>query len=95
MRPTTRFDKTIAIAIVLGLFYVGHAISSRSTSGSAPTLARAAHAQVLAPSATVDGFDTIITQSTDGRTLYVWTFEKWDQDHIRMPVFRETVEIKE
>ena len=33
-----------------------------------------------------------LTISPDGRTLYVWSFEKWDHDHMLLPVYVATVE---
>ncbi len=60
-----------------------------------PVAAAVGPAQVVAPAITTDGLDVIITQDPRGRKLYVWSFEKWDQDHVRLPVYLGAVEATE
>ena len=81
------FWKIIAVAAVIGLFMLG-------PSRPAP-LGTPAFAQTLVPGTTATGQDLYITQSEDGRRLFVWSFERWDQDRLLMPAYLGVVEAQD
>ncbi len=65
-----RFSKLLGTAIAVGLFYVGTAIFVHSGESMTPT----ANAQLIAPSLTQRHDDVLITTSSDGTRLHLWTF---------------------
>ena len=95
MPRSDRFWKLIALALVAGVFYLGLSLRSLDPGHRSPTFLAQASGQLMTPATTSEGQDLIITQSVDGRTLYVWAFEKWDHDHNRLPVFRAEIAIEE
>ena len=82
------FWKIIAVAAVIGLFMLG---SSRPD----PLGGTTAFAQTLVPGTTANGQDLYITQSQDGRRLFVWSFERWDQDRLLMPTYLGVVQAQD
>jgi hypothetical protein len=67
----TRFWRMIAVAVVVGLFYVGHGLHQ----GSADGLLSTADAQTMVYFDNSDGGSTppiLFTQSQDGSKIYAW-----------------------
>ncbi len=95
MPGNDRFWRLTALALVAGVFYLGFSLRSLDSEHRPFTFLAQASGQLMAPATTSEGQDLIITQSVDGRTLYIWAFEKWDLDHIRLPVFRAEIPIEE
>ncbi len=62
------FWKITAVAFVAGLFYVGSGLRPGT---SVPLFATPAMANVAVAN---DQVETVITASSDGRTLYVWRY---------------------
>lgn len=69
-RRNDRFWKLMAVALVIGVFYLGTVIFISGGQSLTPK----ADAQIIAPSLTQTHDDVLITSSVDGKTLYLWTF---------------------
>lgn len=82
---TDRTGKLLVAGLVAGLFYVGTALFSLSGA----SMTQSADAQFLAPSLTTTHDDVLITNSLDGKKLYIWTFgHRQTLDVNRMPIFQ-------
>lgn len=65
-----RFSRLVGAAIAAGLFYVGTAVLVHSGEAVTP----GASAQLIAPSLTQTHEDVLVTSSSDGTRLHLWTF---------------------
>jgi hypothetical protein len=83
-----RFWKLLAIVFVAALFYAADAV--HRLAGAGP-LTPQAGAQVIGPAVTEYDEDVLVTSSSDGRVLYIWTFGPWKLDEWRVPQFRHRV----
>jgi hypothetical protein len=70
----SRFWRCIALALVAGLFYVGHGLRDPSPlEVPLPSIATQARADVGVTSVPYqDNHSLIVTASDDGKTIYVW-----------------------
>jgi hypothetical protein len=83
-----RFWKLIAVVLVAALFYAADAVHRLAGAGPLTPQARA---QVVGPAMTEYAENVLVTASSDGRTLYIWTFGPWKLDEWRVPQFRHSV----
>lgn len=87
-KKSDRTWKVLTAAFIVALFYIGSGLHEMA--GGAP-LANQAHADVIGGSVTQDHEDVLITSSSDGRKLYLWTFGPWNLSERRVPELKRVV----
>lgn len=83
--------KLLTAAFIVALFYIGSALN-QLVGGEPLTQQAFGQAGVIGPAMTIDAEDTLITSSSNGRTLYVWTFGRRTLNEQRMPELRRVID---
>lgn len=83
--------KLLVAAFIVALFYIGSALNQLA--GGEPFTKQAyGQAGLIGPAMTIDAEDTLITSSSDGKTLYVWTFGRRTLNEQRVPELRRVIQ---